>query len=491
MNDLTPNLQQEFEKIARKYYSSPAPSAEFASLLEARLRQNMGQTQKKHETFERKSFILTSRPRLGIATLTALLLIITLTGVVYAIGKSLGYFPGIGLVKPDAPIRVLAAPVTTNNNGIIFTITQVVADSERTTIVYSIDAPDPAPGPLPQPVPGEPVCKYLPDFISHFIRLPNGQILNGGNGEPVIGEDSNLAYFKVIDGPIPQDVTSITVVLGCDQGEASVHLKPASSNAILPVITSPSATPEVKATDTIESNSLSVPTPVPDDLGFSMELDKVVELESGYLLIGKMHWANTNLVNVGISSENTMIVDANGNPVSFTIETSDPTFWELDSVKQSASWAFNLAGKDHTWPINISLRATGGFPPVEAGSFQMDLGANPQVNQPLNLNLGVPVKNAGVIRINSVTLMKGIPPLEDSNSYGLNFAITPAFPVLTLTDKNHPSSYWGGGGGPEEYTTSFIYKGGYLPNGPLTITVMYSYPILPPNLSLEWQPQNE
>lgn len=439
---------------------------------------------------ERKSFIKTLRTHPLMAIVLALLTLLALTGVAYAIGRSLGYIPGIGLVDQNAPIRVLAKPVTTSRNGIVFTVTQVVADSERTTILYSVDASQSTLGPLTyKPVIGEPVCKFMPDFITHFTRLPDGRILNSISGGPQsTGEDPNLTYFKAVDAPIPQGVDTITVALGCDQGEATVHLVPASSTEILPVITLPSAVPEMNATETRELTESATPTVVPNDFGFSPGLEKVVELDDDYLLIGNMRWADINLMNVGISSEITTIVDANGNPVSFAFETTDPSFWEIDSVKQRAGWAFKIAGKDHAWPIAISLKPSGGFPPVEASSFSIDLGTNPQTNQSWNLDISVPVKNAGVIHVNTVTLLKGTPPLEDPNSYGLSFDITPASPIVTLMDKDHPSSFWGGGGGPEGYGTSFLYKGGFLPSGPLTVTVMYSYPILSPNLQVIWQP---
>ena len=59
----------------------------------------------------------TRRTRPLVAIDLALLTLLALTGVVYAIGKSLGYIPGIGVVNQDAPIRVLADPVTTSHNG--------------------------------------------------------------------------------------------------------------------------------------------------------------------------------------------------------------------------------------------------------------------------------------------------------------------------------------------------------------------------------------
>jgi hypothetical protein len=241
------------------------------------------------------------------------------------------------------------------------------------------------------------------------------------------------------------------------------------------------------ATETSDSPKLEASSVVPEDFGFSVELEQVVELDDGFLL-GNMRWTNHDLVNVRILDENTTIVDANGNPVSFAIEATDLSFWALDYEKLSAGWAFAITSKDSAWPITISIKPYGEFPPVEAGSFQIDLGTNPQLDQPLSLNLDVPVKDAGVIHVENVTLLKGVAPLEDPNSYGLSFAITPLSPKVSLVDKDHPSNFWEGGGGPEGYTTSFLYGNGFIPSGLLNMTVMYGYPILNPDLQVTWQP---
>ena len=142
-------------------------------------------------------------------------------------------------------------------------------------------------------------------------------------------------------------------------------------------------------------------------LGFHWNWKKLLNWMMVIFSLVICDWTDINLMNVGISSENTTIIDANGNPVSFAFETTDPSFWELDSAKQRAGWAFKIAGKDHAWPIAISLKPYGGLPPVEAGSFSIDLGTNPQTNQTWNLDMDVPVKNAGVIHVNTVTLLKG------------------------------------------------------------------------------------
>ena len=57
---------------------------------------------------ERKSPMNLFRTRPLVALLIALFILLALSGVAYAIGKSLGYIPGVGIVDQSAPIRILA-----------------------------------------------------------------------------------------------------------------------------------------------------------------------------------------------------------------------------------------------------------------------------------------------------------------------------------------------------------------------------------------------
>ena len=92
---------------------------------------------------ERKTFMQTLRARPALMILLVLLALGLLTGVVYAVGRSLGYIPGVGLVEQGRPLRVLAEPVTVRKNGMSITVKQVVADSSRTFVVYQVDGISP------------------------------------------------------------------------------------------------------------------------------------------------------------------------------------------------------------------------------------------------------------------------------------------------------------------------------------------------------------
>src|SRR5512139_1714559 len=81
---------------------------------------------------QRRTLVQTLRARPALAILLAILVLLLMTGVVYAIGHSLGYFPGVGIVDQNSPVRVLAKPASLTRDGVTVAIEQVVVDSQRT-----------------------------------------------------------------------------------------------------------------------------------------------------------------------------------------------------------------------------------------------------------------------------------------------------------------------------------------------------------------------
>ncbi|MBK8422211.1 MAG: hypothetical protein IPL17_26055 [Anaerolineales bacterium] len=71
--------------------------------------------------------------------LITLLILLTLSGVAYAIGRSLRYIPGIGIVDQSTPIRTLAEPVSQTRDGIKITVSDVVLTSSKTVVIYTVD----------------------------------------------------------------------------------------------------------------------------------------------------------------------------------------------------------------------------------------------------------------------------------------------------------------------------------------------------------------
>lgn len=145
--------------------------------------------------------ILRARPAASILiTVLALLLI---TGVAYAVGRSLGYVPGVGLVELHhrVSLRVLAEPVSQTRDGI--TVTEVVLSADKTVIVFKVE--------------------NIPfDKLSHRedvatcadpseVRLLDGTLLqstNGGGGGWGEGYESRCSYSF-----IPADVNKATLLV--------------------------------------------------------------------------------------------------------------------------------------------------------------------------------------------------------------------------------------------------------------------------------------
>lgn len=88
---------------------------------------------------ERKNLIQTLRARPALAILILLVTLSLLTGIAYAIGRSLGYIPGVGLVEQGADIRVLSEPVSLTREGITLTVEQAYLTPERTVLSFSVD----------------------------------------------------------------------------------------------------------------------------------------------------------------------------------------------------------------------------------------------------------------------------------------------------------------------------------------------------------------
>ena len=187
---------------------------------------------------ERKSFTMTLRTRPLVAILLALFILLALTGVAYAIGKSLGYIPGIGLVEQNTPIRVLAEPVSQTRDGVTITVNETVLSSDKTVLVFTVEN-------IPLDKLSHPKDQSFCPMILD-LRLPDGLSVSytGGQGE---GNWGSGYRYRFTFGPVPADVNEATLLIPCIQDvlpgalpenwELPLQFVPApDSMAALPVI---------------------------------------------------------------------------------------------------------------------------------------------------------------------------------------------------------------------------------------------------------------
>src|SRR6185436_4903855 len=89
---------------------------------------------------EREPSMTLLRRRPYATILLALLLVLVLSGVVYALGRSLGYIPGIGVIDQSVPIRVLAEPAGVTREGISITVTSAVLRADQAVIFAKVQS---------------------------------------------------------------------------------------------------------------------------------------------------------------------------------------------------------------------------------------------------------------------------------------------------------------------------------------------------------------
>ena len=399
MNELTPKLPQELQRTLEQYYTSPVPRPEFASRLEAQLRQNMHQTRTRRDVPERMSFMKLVQTRPLAAILIALLALLILSGVAYAIGKVAGYIPGVGIVDQSAPLRVLAAPIVVERDGLTVTISEVVADSNHTFVAYTLDG-------IIVPKMARAMCGAMPS-----LQLPDGSELSvvnvddggphGGRVGSIMKLEQSVTYFS-----IPANVNQVTFVLACILPEGT-----GPENWQIPLALSPApndyATPAVEIGATFfASNPAFVTTSTPVPNGSGLHLEKVIELPDSYILVGNFtdsgDLPGALEINLDPYEDLPHMEDGLGNPVPFKVR--DDIQPESNDRDWGRDWAYEIAKPVHG-PVTITLDQVN-IAMSETTQLSFDTGPNPQVGQKWELNLPIRLRNYDYV-IDSVEMIEG------------------------------------------------------------------------------------
>ena len=372
---------------------------------------------------ERKSLMQNIRTRPLLMAVVVIAAFLLLSGVVYALGRSLGYIPGIGIVDQSVPIRVLAEPVTAQNEGITLTVSKVVADSTRTFISYHVDG-------IPLGENGIPACAAIPE-----MHLPDGTSLEdrtGSGGTAVLKNGNTLSYGdENIFSPITDGTNNVTFVLSCvlpdgspsKQVRLSLHLIPAPAGYATP------AAEVVVTADGTENET-------------GLHLEKVLELEDSYILIGKFTDGGdlSGPLYMSTSSDSEYLPhmeDAHGNPVAFKVREDarpDPD-WDV-----AYYWAYEIP-KPVATPLKITVDRVN-IRKDSTAQFLFDTGEHPQTNQEWKFNQPVKV-GAYTFVLDTVTFI--------GNGYVLNLSydnlpITVSFSVSLIDTPSNPFQFDGPNG---------------------------------------------
>jgi hypothetical protein len=213
-----------------------------------------------------------------------------------------------------------------------------------------------------------------------------------------------------------------------------------------------------------------------------MVLEKVIETDTGYILIGRFDSAplNTDTNILGIS-EFPKITDANGQQIQYIT----PTDLDISTNEKGVfPWAYQLESKQFAWPLTITLEAVDGEAPGAETSFDFDTGPNPQSGQEWKLDRKLQLGEYSVTLI-SITF--------NGQGYTFKFQSLEKTVGIGVSVEIVGSSPAGGGGGGDGsgYSESSVMYDGEPPVGKLSL-IFHSTPTLriPGPWQLKWQPED-
>lgn len=395
----------------------------------------------------------TIKARPVLAIIIAVLALIVLSGVAYAFGRSLGYIPGIGMVDTSSPLRKLAKPVSLTRDGITVTVEEAILSSDKTIIRISVD-----------PIPHDILTQFVAGCNEPaMMKLPDGSTLD---------EQIGTGYRPFIFSSLPANVNEATLILPCIRNVFSGTL-PENWELHMQFVPVPAGTTVMPVEEV---------TPQQESLDKNpMVLEKVIETETGYILIGKFHSVDLpNGANAVQFSSWPKITDANGQSILFTLENQEFDLPAEKTVPGTFAWAFHIEGKSFHWPLTISPVSVAVVYGSAQAQFEFDAGPSPQNGQVWELNLdlgemaGYPVK---------VTRVIGRP-----DGYEFYFESPQIFHGINVTigdSVQGPTGMDGVG----LFSSNITFANG-IRSGRLEVLVTHPIVALSGNWQLQWQPKN-
>lgn len=352
--------------------------------------------------------------------LIALLTLLALSGAAYAIGRSLGYIPGLGVVDQSAPLRVLVEPISQTQDGITITVKDAIASADKTIVAYVIENIPPENLSPAEDVP----CPNWPQ-----LQLPDGTLYELKEG------DGNIHEMRLIYAPLPADVRNATLLIPCIQGAEPVTL-PLPENWKLPLrfIT---VSQDLTVLPVIEVTPSSI-SETDAALKNPMSITKIIDTGDNYILIGEFQPPPPQPNESDSGAIGLRVTDGNRQDIlfeGFPQDTSMPT-----PISPTAeTWAVKFS-KDFVPPVHIiyAKQYILTNPSSEAVEFEFDAGENPQIVRTWQMNKEFTLAGHKFI-LDSIVA-------SPSNFYKFNFTSTDQsiYSVDVMIDDYPPDGVGGG-----------------------------------------------
>lgn len=326
---------------------------------------------------ERKSPMTVLRSRPLAAVLIALLVLLTLSGAVYALGRALGYIPGMGVVDQNTAFHVLPEPVSQTRDGVTVTVEQAILNTDKIMLTYKVDGLTPDKFSFLEPLN---TCMY-----SAELHFPAGEIVGSGSGEAtqINGgfEDSHLY------SPVPPGAKEAVLVIPCIQGALAPGLLPENWELPLEFVAAPpnlvlTMMPVTEIAPTFAPIMPTVESTLVSDVGGAspVGITQIIDTGDHYILVGEDHPADMQLIDW-------ILTDGNGQPLDYQVPSADVDFGGETMLTNPHLWAVEIA-KGFTPPVHIThrYRATLSANSQDKYEFEFNMGTNPQQGQVWDVN---------------------------------------------------------------------------------------------------------
>ncbi len=409
----------------------------------------------------------TLRTRPALAIVIAILALLLLTGVAYAISRLTGYIPGIGLIDQSAPVRVLSGPVSQTRDGITLTVQNAVLTSDKTVIVFALGGVQWNMFPHDENISG---CSGMAE-----VRLPDGthlQLSEGGGG----AGQSRLVY-----GPIPANINEVTLFLPCIQGTLPGKA-PEDWEVPLRFVGAP---PDMTVMPVIEIVPTDSVTPTAEG---TLSITKVLDIGDNYILFGEFHPSESPANGQWNQTGAVKIIDGKGQDLFYTMpqDIMPPT----PTSPSAEVWAYQIS-KNFTPPITIIYPGIYIRPVGQPKSFEFefDAGSAPQPGQEWILNQP--------FTLDGLTIHLASISVDSQGGYGFTFDSPSPFSLfaensnILSVEGVDIAGYTpvGGGGGPGHITQTYET----LPAGKLSITfnIQHLSSGSKRDWKVQWSPENQ
>lgn len=414
MNEMNPSLPPELESALNSFYAAGIPDTAFAARLGQQLYQHqtdlLSHAKKPATKFlhDRRPFMQTLRTRPLLAVAVAILALLVLTGIVYAVTQLAGFIPGVGFVKDVqsvlktpvsierqltstaasesilavAPTDSTSAVTSQKRDVITITIEQAVSETDRLVIVYKASG-------LPANYFGPEHTQKLSSAsqevpVPDQVRLPDNTVLKYVSGGVCAGAGdltTSWVTCRSIFLPLPKGVNEFNLeihrLLDALPGELPedwripIHLTPLADSGVPGGLQEPDL--RSQTIDGITLRLLKVsqgPTQTAFQFGMDWEGQNRMVHHTGpftlqdqqgryYILSGgpdNGYFPNNSQNSSTLSSLVTTPVDTGG-PLTFRLD------WIILSAGEPQSFLFD-PGKDarigQEWPLDEKITA-GGF----------------------------------------------------------------------------------------------------------------------------------